>query len=84
MTASHSCRWTVWLANPDPQELPDSLGGFCCLGRAEHELVDVGQALPDLQRNVDPGFGCRRGQPLGVAEQQFGGAYLDEQRRKPG
>jgi hypothetical protein len=48
MTASHSCRWTVWLANPGTQ------------------------ALPDLQRNVDPGFGRRRGQPLGVAEQQAG------------
>jgi len=29
-------------------------GGLGCLGRAEHELVDVGQALPDLQGNVDP------------------------------
>jgi hypothetical protein len=84
MTASHSYLWTVWLANPGPQELPDSPGGLGCLGRAEHELIDVGQALPDLQGNVDPRLGCCRGQAFGIAEQQVGRAYLDEQRREPG
>jgi hypothetical protein len=31
MTASRSCLWTVWFADPGPQELPDSLGGPGCL-----------------------------------------------------
>jgi hypothetical protein len=52
------CVWTVWLVNPGPQELPDLLGGLGCLGGAEQELVDVGQALADLQGDVDPGLGC--------------------------
>jgi len=50
--------WAVWLANPGPQERPDPFGGLGCLGGAEHELVDVGQALADLQGDVDPGLGC--------------------------
>jgi hypothetical protein len=49
---------TVWLLNPGPQERPDLLGGLGCLGGAEQELVDVGQALADLQGDVDPGWGC--------------------------
>ena len=31
----------VWLADPGPQERPDLLGGFGCLGGAEQERVDV-------------------------------------------
>ncbi len=38
-----------FLANPGPQELPDLLGGLGCLGGAEQDLVDVGQALRRLQ-----------------------------------
>jgi hypothetical protein len=45
MTASHNCLWTVWLVNPGPQERPGLLGGLGRLGDAEHELVDVRQAL---------------------------------------
>jgi hypothetical protein len=41
----------------------------------------VGQARADLQGDVDPGFGGRRGQALGIAEQQVGRADLDKQRR---
>jgi hypothetical protein len=44
----------------------------------------VGQAVTDLQGDVDPGVGCRRGQAFGIAEQQVGRAYLDKQRRQPG
>ena len=72
------------LVNAGPQELPDLLGGLGCLGGAEQELVDVRQALADLKGDVDPGFGCRRGQAFGVAEQQVGRADLNEQRREPG
>ena len=43
----------------------------------------MGQALADLQGDVDPGFGCCCGQAFGIAEQQVGRAYLDEQRREP-
>src|ERR1035437_2954866 len=75
---------TVWLADPGPQELPDLLGGLGCLGGAEHDLVDVGQVLADLQGDVDPGLGCCCGQAFGIAEQQVGRAYLDKQRREPG
>src|ERR1700761_4329046 len=75
--------WTVWLANPGPQELPDLLGGLGCLGGAEQELVDVGQALANLQGDVDAGFGCCCGQAFGIAEQQVGRAYLYKQRREP-
>ena len=74
----------VWLANPGSQELPDLLGGFGCLGGAEQELVDVGQALADLQGDLDPGLGCGRGQAFGITEQQVGRADLDKQRREPG
>ena len=59
------CLWTVGLAYPGPEELPDLLGGLGCLGGAEHDLVDVGQALADLQGDVDPGFGSCCGQALG-------------------
>src|ERR1700678_3742260 len=78
------CLWTVWLVNPGAQELPDPLGGLGRLWGAEQELVDVGQALADLQGDVDPGFGRGRGQPFGIAEQQVGRTYLDQQRREPG
>jgi len=78
------CLRTVWLANPCPQELPDLLGGLGCLGGAEHDRVDMGQALADLQDDVDPGFGCCCGQAFGIAEQQVGRADLDKQRREPG
>jgi hypothetical protein len=44
----------------------------------------VGQAFTDLKGDVDPGFCCCRGQALGIAEQQVGRAYLNEQRREPG
>jgi hypothetical protein len=37
-----------WSADSGTQELPDLLGGLCCLGRAERGLVDVGQAFADL------------------------------------
>jgi hypothetical protein len=70
-----------WLANSGPQELPDSLGGLGGLGGVEQELVDVGQALADLQGDVDPGFGGRGGQAFGIAEQQVGRADLNQQRR---
>ena len=60
------------------------LGGLGCLGGAEQELVDVGQALADLQGDVDPGLGCCCGQAFGIAEQQVGRADLDEQRRDVG
>jgi len=55
----------VRLADPGPQELPDLLGGLGCLGGAEQELVDVRQALADLQGDIDPGLVRRRGQPFG-------------------
>ncbi len=55
------CLRAVWLANPGPQELPDLLGGLGGLGGAEQDLVDVGQALADLQADVDPGVGCCSG-----------------------
>ena len=87
LTGSHGssgCLWAVWLANPAAQELPDLLGGLGCLGGAEQELVDVGQALADLQGDVDPGLGCCCGQAFGIAEQQVGRAYLYQQRREPG
>jgi hypothetical protein len=84
MTASRNCRWIVWLMNPGPQELPYLLGGLGCLGGAEQELVHVGQALADLQYDVDPGVGCCRRQAFGIAEQQVGRAHLDKQRREPG
>jgi hypothetical protein len=70
--------------NPGPQELPDLLGSLGCLGGAEHDRVDVGQALADLQGDVDSGFGCCCGQAFGIAEQQVGRAYLDQQWREPG
>ena len=76
--------WAVWSANPGPQELPDLLGGLGCLGGAEHDLVEVRQALADLQGDVDPGFGCCSGQAFGIAEQQLGRACLHQQRREPG
>jgi hypothetical protein len=44
----------------------------------------VGQALADLQGDVDPGFGRCGGQAFGVTEQQVGRAYLDKQGREPG
>ena len=72
-------------AHPGPQELPDLPGGLGCLGGAEQELVDVRQALADLQGDVGPGVGCRGGQAFGIAEQQVGRADLDQQRRsRPG
>ena len=74
---------TVWLVNPGTQELPDPLGGLGCLGGAEQDLVDVGQALANLQDDVNPGFGCRCGKAFGIAEQQVGRAYLHKQRREP-
>ena len=77
------CLWAVWSANQGPQELPDLLSGLGCLGGTEHDRVDVGQALADLQGNVDPGLGCCCGQAFGIAEQQVGRAYLDQQRREP-
>jgi GrpB-like predicted nucleotidyltransferase (UPF0157 family) len=52
------------LRNPGPQELPGLLGRLGRLRSAEHDRVDVGQALADLQGDNDPGFGCRRGQAL--------------------
>jgi hypothetical protein len=58
------------LANPGPQELPDLPGGLGGLGGAEQDLVDVRQALADLQADIDPGFG-QRGAPSSV-----GGAWL--------
>lgn len=76
--------WAVWSANPGPQELPDLLGGLGCLGDTEQELVDVRQALADLQGDVAPGFGCCGGQAFGIAEQQPGRAHLYRQRREPG
>jgi hypothetical protein len=39
-----SCLWALWLGNPRPQELPDSLCRRGCFGGAEHQLVDVGKA----------------------------------------
>ena len=68
------CLWTVWLANPGPQERPDLLGGLGCLGGAEHDRGDVGQALADLEGDVDPGLGCCCGQALGITQQQVGRA----------
>ena len=59
------------------------LGGLGCLGGAEQELVDVGQAFADLQGDVDSGLGCCGGQAFGIAEQQVGRADLDKQRREP-
>ena len=44
----------------------------------------MGQALADLQGDVDPGFGGCCGQAFGIAEQQVGRAYLHKQRREPG
>ena len=32
------------------------LGGLGCLGGAEHDRVDVGQALADLQGDLDPAW----------------------------
>ena len=55
-----------------------------CLGGAEQQLVDVGQALADLQGDVDPGLGCCGGQAFGTTQQQVGRADLDEERREPG
>jgi GrpB-like predicted nucleotidyltransferase (UPF0157 family) len=52
------------LADPVPQELPALPGGPGRLRSAEHDRVDVGQALADLQGDIDPGLGCRRGQAL--------------------
>jgi hypothetical protein len=71
------------LANQGRQERPDLLGGLGCLGGTEQDRVDVGQTLADLQGDVDPGFGCCRGQAFGIAEQQVGRADLDKQRREP-
>ena len=48
VTIGAASLWTVRSANPCPQELSDLLGGLGCLGGAEQELIDVGQALPDL------------------------------------
>ena len=59
-------------------------GGLGCLGGPEQDRVDVGQALADLQGDVDPGVGCFGGQALGITEQQVGRADLDEQRRDVG
>jgi GrpB-like predicted nucleotidyltransferase (UPF0157 family) len=72
------------LPDPGPQELPGLPGGLGCLRGTEHDRVDVGQALADLQGDVASGLGHRRGQPLGIAEQQVGRADLDQQRREPG
>jgi hypothetical protein len=44
----------------------------------------VGQALADLQGDVDPGCGYCCGQAFGIAEQQVSRAYLRKQRREPG
>jgi hypothetical protein len=42
------------LAYPGSQELPDLAGGLACLGGAEQELIDVGQALADFHSDIDP------------------------------
>jgi hypothetical protein len=52
------------LGDPGPQERPGLLGGLGRLRSPEHDRVDVGQALADLQGDNDPGLGCRRGQAL--------------------
>jgi EmrB/QacA subfamily drug resistance transporter len=72
------------LGDPGPQELPGLLGGLGGLGGAEQDRVDVGQALADLQGDVDPGFGCCCGQAFGITEQQVGRADLDQQGRESG
>jgi hypothetical protein len=41
----------------------------------------VGQALADLQGDIDPGFGCCSGEALGIAKQQVGRSYLDKQQQ---
>jgi hypothetical protein len=43
------------MVSPFSRELPDLLGGLSCLGDAEHDRVDVRQALGDPQGDVDPG-----------------------------
>jgi len=63
------------------------LGGLGCLGGAEQELVDVGQALADLQGDVDSGLGCCCGQALGIAEQQVDGrarSVTHREQKRPG
>jgi len=70
--------------NVCPQEVADLLGGLGCLEGTEQDRIDVRQALANLQGDVDPGFGCRAGQTLGVAEQQLGRACLHQQRREAG
>src|SRR5256714_14910225 len=65
------------LADPGPQVSPGLLGGLGCLGGAEHDRVDVGQAVADVQGDVNSGLGCRSGQAFGIAEQQIGGGCLD-------
>jgi hypothetical protein len=42
----------------------------------------MGQALAELPGYLNPGPGCRAGQPLGVAEQQLGRAGQHPQRRQ--
>ena len=44
----------------------------------------MGQALANLEGDVDPSFDRLSGQPFGIAEQQVCRAHLHEQRRKPG
>jgi hypothetical protein len=45
-------------------------------------LVDVGQALADLESDRDAGVGCRFRQTFGIARQQVGSAYLYKQQRE--
>jgi hypothetical protein len=44
------------------------LSGGGCLGCAEQELVDVRQAVADLQGDVDPGFSSCCSQAFGIAK----------------
>ena len=43
----------------------------------------VDHMRPDLKRNRDIGCACRSGKARGVIEKAFGGADLDQHRRKP-
>ena len=78
-----SFTWAVWLADPGPEEVPGLLGGLGGFGGAGHDRIDVGQALADLQGDVNSGAGCGGGQALGVAE-QYAGAPWGSSCRAPG
>ena len=67
------------LVNPFPQEFPDPRRGVRGLGCTQHELVDVGKTVADLQLHIDTRFGRRQGEAFGVTKKEVCSSNLNEQ-----